>query len=298
MTAPVLSVLVPFFRDDPRVLIASLSAQRVAPGRVRILVMDDGSGDAVLSAQTQAAVDAAALPCTLITSETNRGRSATRNALQDRAATPWVLFLDADMRLDDPLFLQRYLDAIAADTADVLFGGFEVEPRADNADTDLHRVLSHGSDCLSAVARQAAGPQFVASSNLCVRKSVLEAESFDPGFTGWGWEDSEWAARVAARFRLRHLDNPAVHLGLETTDTLLSRFASSGANYRRFTEKHPDLAASLPLFRIVTRLARIPGHRLARAPLRAAVRSHAVPTRLRVLALKLWRASHYAEAMA
>jgi hypothetical protein len=297
MITPRLSILIPFYHDDARTLLRSLDAQSVSRDAVEVLIMDDGSGDTTLTEQTQSCVDKMRLPCTLHTAPQNRGRSVTRNALQDLAKAEWVLFLDADMRVDHSDFINRYLEAIDQGQADILFGGFQVEERAQDADTDLHRVLSQSSDCLSAEDRQKAGPQFVASSNLCVRKSVLLAEPFDPGFQGWGWEDSEWAARVSERYQLVHLNNPAVHLGLETTETLLSRFASSGPNYRRFTEIHPDLAQRLPLYRIVTRLRHVPGHKLTRLPLRALVRLKRLPTRFRVIALKLWRASHYAEAM-
>lgn len=294
---PRLSILVPFYRDDPSILLRSLDAQSIDRSSVEIRIMDDGTGDPSLTAIAQATVDAMSLPTVFVTAPQNRGRSATRNALQAAAKADWVLFLDADMRLDHADFLRRYLSQIEANDCDIIFGGFDVEDDCTDWDTDLHRVLSHSSDCLSAADRARNGAQNVASSNLCVRKSVLNAQPFDAGFQGWGWEDSEWAARVSKSHRLRHIDNPAVHLGLESTETLLSRFASSGSNYRRFVQAHPTLAETLPLFRIVTRLKHLPGHRLARLPLRALVRMRAVPTRLRVVALKLWRASHYAEAM-
>ena len=294
---PLFSILIPFYRDDPSVLLRSLNAQNVDADRLEILVMDDGSGDADLTKAVENTIEAMRLPCRLITAPQNRGRSATRNALQDGARADWVLFLDADMRVDHTDFLSTYLQIIEADQFDIVFGGFAVEDRASSPDTDLHRVLSGTSDCLPAEHRQKAGAQHVASSNLCIRKSVLNAEPFDSGFTGWGWEDSEWAARVSAKYRLLHIDNPAVHLGLETTESLLSRFASSGGNYRRFVNAHPGLAQSLPLYRIVQRLKHVPGQTLAREPLRAMVRASALPMKLRVAALKLWRASHYAEAM-
>jgi glycosyltransferase involved in cell wall biosynthesis len=294
---PRLSILIPFYRDDPTVLLQSLQAQTIDPDQIEVLVMDDGTGDPTLSDQVQSIYADTDLPGRLITSPQNRGRSATRNALQDAARAEWVLFLDSDMRIDHEDFLDRYLDLIETDTCDIIFGGFDVEDQALDPDTDLHRVLSQRSDCMRADHRQKLGAQHVASSNLCIRKSVLLTEPFDPEFTGWGWEDSEWAARVSDRYRLRHIDNPAVHLGLETTDSLLSRFATSGANYHRFVNAHPALAKSLPLYRIVSRLKHFPGHRLARQPLKMLIRQHSLPIKLRVAALKLWRASHYAEAM-
>lgn len=294
---PRLSILIPFYRDDPSVLLRSLDAQSLETPDIEILTMDDGTGDPGLTQTVQTTVDEMRLPCRLITAPQNRGRSATRNALQAEARADWVLFLDADMRVDHSDFLSQYLRLIDADQYDILFGGFAVEAQASDPDTDLHRVLSGTSDCLPADHRRQSGAQHVASSNLCIRKSVLNAEPFDPEFKGWGWEDSEWAARVSARYQLLHIDNPAVHLGLETTASLLSRFASSGGNYQRFVEAHPALAKSLPLYRIVQRLKKVPGQKLARTPLQFMVKSHAAPMRLRVAALKLWRASHYAEAM-
>lgn len=294
---PRLSILIPFYRDDPSGLLHSLDAQDVTPKAIEICIMDDGTGDAMLTRTAQTTVEGMALPTHLTTASANRGRSATRNALQQQAKADWVLFLDADMRIDHPDFLSRYLDQIADNDCDILFGGFGVEDHSDDRDTDLHRLLSHSSDCLSAEDRARNGAQNVASSNLCVRKNVLDAQPFDPEFKGWGWEDSEWAARVSQSHRLRHIDNPAVHLGLESTETLLSRFATSGANYRRFVQAHPGLAQALPLYRITTKLRHFPGHSLARSPLRWLVRMQQLPTRLRVLALKMWRASHYAEAL-
>lgn len=290
-TPPVLSVLIPFYRDDPSDLLSSLSAQ--SDERIEVLFYDDGTGDAPLSARFGAAVQDSTQAVTLITAHENRGRSSARNALQHSARADWVLFLDADMRPGSARFLVRYLAAIAEDDADIIFGGFSVPDHADTPDRELHRALSQVSDCLPLSQRIKAGPQFVASSNLCVRKSVLDAEPFDDNFSGWGWEDSEWAARVSARYRLKHIDNSAVHLGLETDVTLLSRFKTSAANYARFTQKHPDLARSLALFRLTQTMARWPAQGLLRPVYHGMVKARFLPMRLRILGLKLWRASWY-----
>lgn len=295
---PVLSVLIPYYRDDPTALLHALLSQTAEQKDVEILIYDDGTGDAELNAKVCAAVKSAHSSAHLMIAHGNLGRSAARNALQENARADWVLFLDADMRPVSHNFLSNYVGLIKNKVADVIFGGFTVPEKAETADQELHRALSEVSDCLSLAARQAAGPQFVASSNLAVRKAVLTAEGFDDGFTGWGWEDSEWAARVAKSFTLIHADIPALHLGLESTETLLRRFKTSGHNYVRFTEKHPDIAKTLSLFKISQKLRKMPGQKLMRPVLKLMVKLNVMPIKLRLFALKLWRASHYAEAFA
>ncbi len=291
---PTLSVLIPFYRDNPSKLLAELLEQAARLRGVEILIYDDGTADPVICAALAAQVKEAVTPVTLLIAEQNKGRATARNTLQEKARGSWVLFLDADMRPGSETFLSNYLALIEADAADIIFGGFTVPQNVTRAE-ELHRALSEVSDCLELSERQAAGPQYVATSNLCVRKSILLSEPFDSGFVGWGWEDSEWAARVASRYALIHADNTALHLGLESDDTLLKRFKESAQNYHRFTSLHPELAQTLTLYRLTQKLRKIPLHASLRPLMRLIVKFHALPIRLRVLALKIWRASWYAE---
>ena len=290
---PTLSVLVPFYRDNPSELIGALSA--MAGTSVEVLVYDDGTQDPDLSRHASAAIKSCACPATLFTATENRGRAFGRNYLFETAKSDWVLFLDADMMPMSDAFLDNYTTLIKADAADVIFGGFKVLEEKGEPSRELHRLMSISSDCAPASERQVLGPKNVASSNLCVRKTVLKAEPFDNGFQGWGWEDSEWAARISESYRLTHAENAALHLGLETTDTLLKRFKTSGPNYIRFTQRHPKLAQSLPLHKWVERLKKTPGHSLMRPVLKLIVKLGFLPASLRINALKLWRASWYAE---
>lgn len=291
---PVLSVLIPFYRDNPSELLAELLKQADVLSGIEVLMYDDGTIDPVICAALAAQIKDASAPVTLIIAKQNKGRAAARNTLQENARGEWVLFLDADMRPGSESFLSHYLSLIQTNTADIIFGGFTV-PKDAKREQRLHRALSEVSDCLPLLERQAAGPQYVATSNLCVRKSVLLAEPFDDGFVGWGWEDSEWAARASARYVLIHTDNTALHLGLESDDTLLKRFKDSAQNYKRFTSLHPDLAQTLTLYRLTQKLRKVPLHRTLRPLMKIIVKFHALPIRLRVLALKIWRASWYAE---
>jgi len=292
---PSLSVLIPFFRDDPSALVAALAD--VGDVSAEILLYDDGNQDETLTQNIQRAADNAQCSVTLITAYENKGRSFGRNYLFNAAKADWVLFLDADMHPYTRNFLKNYIDIIKTNQADIIFGGFQVEAKRGPAATEIHRKMSLISDCENAAKRQALGPKNVASSNLCVKKHVLIEEPFDDNFIGWGWEDSEWAARTSKAYRLIHIDNPALHLGLETTSTLLSRFKTSGPNYARFTEKHPEIAKSLPLYQWTMTLKKWPIHKALRPILSLIVKFRFMPMGLRIRALKLWRASWYTEAM-
>ncbi len=293
--APRLSVLIPFYKDDPRTLLKELSD--ISPQSVEILIYDDGTGDTALTQSLSKQIQATNNSIKLLSAQKNKGRSFGRNALFNAAKADWVLFLDADMRPMSTNFLNKYLEIITQNKADIIFGGFKVLSERGPSETEIHRVMSLTSDCEDAAARQALGPKNVASSNLCIRKKVLIKAPFDDRFTGWGWEDSEWAARASKTFKLVHIDNPALHLGLETTDTLLRRFKTSGHNYARFTKKHPEIAKSLPLYRWIIRLKKWPLHKLLRPILKFIIKLPFMPINLRINTLKLWRASWYSESL-
>ncbi len=293
---PKLSVLIPYYHDDPSSTLRTLRECDDAD-QCEVLLYDDGTNDQAINTNLIAMAKNTKTAVTIMIAKENHGRSEARNRLTQNARADWVLFLDADMQPQSAQFLTRYLTIIKDKAADIVFGGFTVPEYAETPETKLHRAFSAHSDCLSADERAKAGPQYVCSSNLSVRKSVLDQEPFDEDFSGWGWEDSEWAARASNAFRLLHADNPALHLGLESTETLLSRFRDSADNYAKFTAKHPELAQTLTLYKISQRLGRVPGQKLMRPVLKLIVSLGIVPTNARLFALKLWRASWYAEAL-
>lgn len=293
--APVLSVLIPFHRDDPAPLTAALAAQAAAAqADAEIILYDDGEPDRRLNLAVASAAAALPVPVRVLTATRNLGRAAARNRLAAAARGRWLLFLDADMTLP-PGFLARWLEQAQREDADAVFGGYDAAPDTDPAHA-LHAALARVSDVKSAAARREIGPTAVCTSNLLVRAAVLRDVRFDEGFAGWGWEDVDWAVRAARAWRLDHADNPAGHDGWQPPGALLAKFRDAGRNYARLLSKHPQLAA-LPGARAARMLRRIPGQALAAAAWAALARSNALPMRARVLALKLWRAAWAAEAM-
>lgn len=292
----ILSILVPFYHDDPCDLIAALSEQALTG--VELVLYDDGSADKELYFRIITQAGQSRLPVKLISAPENRGRSHARNALVQAAKGQYLLFLDADMLPTGPDLLRNYCQEIQNGAPAVVFGGFQVPKQAGQPDQELHRAISQTSDCLSAEERAKLPAKHVCTSNLLVRKDVLAANPFDTDFHGWGWEDVEWAARVAEHNEIRHVDNAALHLGLESAESLVRRYRDSAANYALFVSKHPQLARQLPTFRTAKLARKLPGLRMFRPWLAKIAAATKGPMGLRILALKLWRASWYGEKLA
>lgn len=295
--APRLSVLTPFHRYDPSPLIRRLAG---APAGVELVLLDDGSASAALLASVIATAETVGAPVRVVVWANNRGRAAARNRLLEEARGDYVLFLDADMIPDADDFLDRWLTLIEHKAPVIAFGGLSLRQATATPETALHYNLFSASDCRPAEGRAVSPSQFTASANLLVQKAFIAAHPFDQSFSGWGFEDTDWALSAAREHEILHIDNPATHAGLDDVDTLMRKSAEAGPNFARLAQKHPHAVARFGGYRIARALKALPAREklrevcawLARDPAGAA------PMAIRRAALKLYRASHYAEHLA
>ena len=291
---PRLSVMIPFFRDDPSRLLAAIDRPDLP---AEIVVLDDGSRDAALADRVASAVRRLALPARFLRLAANEGRAAGRNRLAAEARGRHLLFLDADMLPDAGDFLARWLELIGTDDPPVAFGGFSLDQSPRSPATAVSRALSLKSDCMPVEARRRAPEKYVFTSNLLIRRDIFEAEPFDPGFVGWGWEDVEWGMRVSRRYPIAHIDNPATHLGLAPAAAVAAKFEQSAANFARLVAAHRDIVRAYPSYRVARALRRAPLRRLWRPLLKLFALTDPFPVAPRAFALRLYRAALYAEVV-
>ena len=295
---PAVSVLIPFLRDDPSDLLALLDEEAASvDGAVEIVVLDDGTRDAALTDRLTHRIRAMALPVRLITLPANEGRSIGRNRLASTARGGSLLFLDSDMRPDHRRFLRDWADLAAREDPAVAFGGFSLLQAPTDARFAVHRAMAAKSECVPYMERAKQPEKYVYTSNLLVRRDVFEAEAFDSAFTGWGWEDVEWAMRVSRRFRVVHLDNPATHMGLDTAEALAAKYEQSAPNFARVVARHPDIVSTYPSYKAARLLKRAPGMSVARPLLKTVAMTEWLPAGPRAFSLRLYRAALYAEAV-
>ena len=295
---PALSIGSPYYRDDPTGWVNALANDPRA-GDVEIVLVDDGSGDAEVDSKVRAAVDAWPGPAIVVRFHNNKGRAQARNRGIRAARGSYLLFIDADMLPGDHLYLSRYFDVIDKDASAIVFGGFTTLGVKVDRDTKLNHSLALKNDCKSANDRAMRGPLSVASNNLLVRRDVFDYERFDDAFVGWGWEDTEWAMRaVYAGYGLTHIDNPAVHIGLDSSSAVLRKYKEAGPNLRRLLDRHPE-GAQMAGAKLAKFLAKTPGHSWLRpiCSWMAMDPEGVVPMNVRRLATKYWRASFAADAL-
>jgi len=291
---PSLSILIPFKGDDPTGLLALLGRET---GSAEVVILDDGTGDAALADRVRKVIDTLAFPARFVSLARNEGRARGRNRLVSHARAGHFLFLDSDMAPDSATFVRNWLALIEADNPAVAFGGFsliQAPPRSEHA---LHRAMAGHSDCLSAEVRARVPEKNIFTSNLLVRRDVFEAEVFDEGFTGWGWEDVEWGMRVARRWPILHIENTATHLGLDGAATMALKYEQSVANFARVVDRHAAVVAAYPSYKVARLLRLAPLRPLWRPWLKAYALIEAAPLKSRALAMRLYRAALYAEAV-
>lgn len=295
---PILSVLIPFLRDDPGDLLAQLDEEAASlNGVVEVVLLDDGTNDADLTRRLGGQVRAMTLPVRLITMARNQGRARGRNTLAQTARGGSLLFLDSDMRPDHPRFLRDWADLVTREDPAVAFGGFSLLQAPREARTVVHRAMAARSDCAPYAERARTPEKYVFTSNLLVRRDVFADQAFDVGFSGWGWEDVEWAMRVSRVYRIVHLDNPATHMGLDDVATLARKYEQSAANFARVVARHPDIVSTYPSYRAARALKRLPLRGGLRAMLRGAAERTWLPVSARAFSLRLYRAALYAEVV-
>jgi glycosyltransferase involved in cell wall biosynthesis len=296
--SPALSVLIPFYRDDACELLILLGREAHAlAGKTEIVVLDDGGGDETLNARVRAAVKASPLPARLITLAENEGRSKGRNRLAESALGGTFLFLDSDMRPDDDSFLQRWTNLAADNNPPLAFGGISLKQAPRDRRYAIHRRMAATGECVPCLERARQPEKYVYTSNLLVRRDAFANEAFDDQFSGWGWEDVEWAMRMSQRYPVMHVDNPATHMGLDTAEALAAKYEQSVPNFARVVARHFDVVSRYPSYRAARLLKKAPALAVWRPWLKSFALFNYAPSAARAFSLRLYRAALYAEAV-
>ncbi|WP_114781507.1 glycosyltransferase [Botryobacter ruber] len=221
-----LSILIPVFNNDVRPLVTELHAQcRQQAVKYEILLFDDASEERIRAINRQLAE----LPHVIYQElPQNIGRAAIRNKLATAAAYEYLLMLDNDCLPSRKDFVSYYLHEAAGEA--VVAGGVAYQQEAPDRIYRLH--WKYGQRAAKTVDERRKEPyKNIFLSNVLVKKALFLQYQLCESLKDYGHEDTLFALQLERQgVQVKHIENPAVHLGLEPTDVFLAKTEQAVAN--------------------------------------------------------------------
>lgn len=249
-----LSILLPAHDNVCVELVSELQRQAaLLPGlRYEILVADDGSAnkDCILANR---AVNS--LPhCRLIERGHNVGRAAIRNFLAREARYARLLFIDSDLHVCSPRFLERYMQACGQ----VVVGGVRIGGSPTRWTGNLRYAYEKACEHLhDSRHRNRRHDQEFRTTNFVISQDVLRLCPFDENFRHYGYEDVLLGKAIAQHgIAITHIDNPILLDDYEDNSLFVDKTEEA---CRTLHEFRGQLAGYSKLLRWQERMGRYPG---------------------------------------
>lgn len=246
-----ISILIPEYNYNCSGLVADLHELcKKACISFEILVMDDASSKFM----DENKVIEQLSHCRYVKSEVNQGAARCRNQLAKMAIYDWLLFLDCDLEVTHPAFIEQYLQAIP--TNQVVAGAVTYQKDKPEKDKLLRWVYGIKRENTSAFERNKQPWKSLSSVNLLLHRSVYERFPFDEGIKDYGHEDTLYGYVLKkAGIPILHIDNQLIHNGLETSLAFLEKSLVAAMKYQMppFCD-NLELQEEIKLFRVYNRL--------------------------------------------
>jgi glycosyltransferase involved in cell wall biosynthesis len=187
-----------------------------------ILVADDGSTNVIVKTSNRVISQ---LPhCRYMERPENVGRAAIRNFLASQARYSWLLFIDGDMVLSHPDYLQQYLHITRSPSPRlfVAYGGLTIAPLQPG---NLRSMYEHAAAPEHTLERRQQLPyhDFHTANFLIPRKLMLQ-HPFDERFRHYGYEDVLFGKQLQQHaIPIHHMDNPLSFERFEPNSAFVSK---------------------------------------------------------------------------
>ena len=214
-----LSILIPTYNHSIVALVKGVHQQATkAKIPFEILVLDDCSTDLKISIDNERINQLEF--CDLQKNQKNIGRTASRNFLASKASYELLLFLDADVlpKYDD--FIDRF-ELHKIKNPKIIFGGVCYTLEKPSKDLILRWKYGHKRETKSVKERNKNSYSIV-SSSLLIDKEVFFKNNTSTANT-YGLDILFSGNLQKNRVKVKHIDNPVYHLGLEKNSAFLNK---------------------------------------------------------------------------
>ncbi|MDC8000163.1 glycosyltransferase family 2 protein [Aequorivita todarodis] len=227
-----ISILIPTYNYSVVSLVENLNKQcKSAAIAYEILVFDDASTENSL-VEENSKINTFQ-NCRFQVLDENIGRSKIRNLLAEKAKYDWLLFLDADVYPSNAEFIADYLAAFSEGSS-VVFGGIKY-PENNVKNFSLRYKYGTERESLSLAERRKNPYRSFITMGFAIKREVFQNIKFNEKLAGYGYEDSVFGYGLQKNnVPLLHIDNPVVHLNLETNEVFIKKSKLALQNLMNF----------------------------------------------------------------
>lgn len=214
-----LSILIPKYNYDVKLLIESLIKQlETSAFPFEIRIQDDCSTSSEAVKANEALENHT--NCHFQQNFKNLGRTATRQALAETAKYNWLLFMDADVLPKNEEFVKKF--DLENQTADVVFGGIAYETKKPEKEKMLRWKYGKAREAKPVFERKKKPYLSIISQCFLIKKEVfLNANDYHDNVYGVDVLFCQNLEKMQAQ--VAHIDNPIVHLGLESSVAFIEK---------------------------------------------------------------------------
>ncbi|MBW4361661.1 glycosyltransferase [Flavobacterium taihuense] len=251
-----LSILIPEYNYNTFPLVSELHKQCLNCGiQFEILCQDDASGS---NWNTENQKINALNNCSFFINNSNLGRGENINSLVKKSKLDRLLIMDCDTFPTQNNFIQKYCEVIP--NTSVVFGGIQYKKEIPCKEELLRWVYGNKRESISVHYRNENPNLRALTSNLLIKKEILEQNPFDATITKYGYEDLCFLSVLKTKsIKVSHIDNPTYHLNLETSVVFLDKTRTAIENLVNIINsgKFPNIESKINSVYIILKKLRL-----------------------------------------
>jgi len=228
-----LSILIPVYNFDIFTLVSDLNIQsQNADIEYEIIVVDDKSND-FFKQKNKNIKNLKNVKYIELTK--NIGRSKIRNFLANEANFENLLFMDCDSKVFDNNYIQNYIKNI---NNSIIYGGREYEQQVpENQDFYLRWLYGTKREVKPANERNLNPNKSFMTNNFLIKKTIFNNVKFNEQINTYGHEDTLFGFELEKNnIEILHIDNPLIHIGLETNTEFIEKTKQGVKNLKFISE--------------------------------------------------------------
>ncbi len=190
----------------------------------------------------------------IIELEHNVGRAKIRNLFFKHVDSAYLLFLDNDVEIPSPKFIDNYINAIGTEKYAVVVGGHQYQKQKPARKYRLRWKYGNKREQSEATERNMNPYKSFMTSNFLVSRNVFDEVRFNESMTGYGHEDTLFGFELRKhKIDVYHINNPAQKKSLDSNAAFLRKTVEglySLQKILKLTQNNPSLIKDIKLLRI------------------------------------------------